>query len=167
MSWSTVSESENLGFEIQRSSDGITFQPIGWIDGSGDVEERLDYTFEDLTVVAGHDYFYRLRQEDFDGSFMYSSIANARTSGQSDQSVGSLYPNPTLDGQSNLELFPSQSGEWEVAELDLRDRLISSNKLTVIDDYRLIPIDLREQPARTYLVRIVREGVTTLKRIVR
>lgn len=167
LAWSTVTETDNRGFQVQRSVDGTTFQPIGWVDGNGDAGERLDYTFEDGTVTAGQEYFYRLLQEDYDGTRSYSAIASARTTGQSDQSVGSVFPNPAVAGHSNLELYPTQSGDWEISLLDLSGRLLKRTTHAVTKDYFLVPLDLQDQPAGTYLVRIVGEGTTTLKRIIR
>ncbi len=36
LNWATASEDANSGFELQRSTDGYSFEPIAWIEGKGD-----------------------------------------------------------------------------------------------------------------------------------
>lgn len=71
--WSTATEINNRGFEIERSIDGVEFEKIGWIDGNGDSRELLHYSFTDDKVYSKL-YYYRLRQRDYDENFEYSKI---------------------------------------------------------------------------------------------
>lgn len=71
LSWSTSSETNNRGFEIERKSDGI-FQSIGFIDGFGNTTANNQYSFTDNNLTAAH-YIYRLKQVDFDGTATYSN----------------------------------------------------------------------------------------------
>jgi hypothetical protein len=77
LSWSTESEQENAGFEIQRSFDGDNFERIAFVNGAGDSNEKIWYSFEDQGVrITALDKFvyYRLKQIDYDQSFSYSWI---------------------------------------------------------------------------------------------
>ncbi|MBK9097587.1 MAG: T9SS type A sorting domain-containing protein [bacterium] len=67
LKWSTASELNNLGFEIQKSYDGNEFISIGFIDGSGTTSEPKEYIFRDKNLEQGM-YAYRLIQTDYDGS---------------------------------------------------------------------------------------------------
>ena len=77
LTWTTASELNNEGFEIQRSRDGITFERIGWVDGKGTTQESSSYAFTD--EVGGVSY-YRLKQMDFDGQFKFSKVVFADVS---------------------------------------------------------------------------------------
>lgn len=63
LSWNTASESNNAGFEVQRSADGRSYAKIGWVEGKG--EAGASYSFRDAGF-SGKAY-YRLRQVDRDG----------------------------------------------------------------------------------------------------
>lgn len=165
LAWSTTAETNNQGFSVERSMDGLNFLPIGWVDGNGTTGARINYTFEDATVTSGQEYYYRLRQEDLDGSYTLSYIANVRTARETDETVGRLFPNPAHDGKSSLELYPTRSGDWEISVLDLSGRVLSTNLYTVAPGHLLIPIQLNRPPSGTYLVRIVGEDTTIIKHI--
>jgi hypothetical protein len=88
LTWKTTSETNNKGFEIERSADARTFERIGFVDGSGDTKENQFYHFTDLNPLATS--YYRLKQLDYDGKFEYSrTIAVKR-----DNVAISIYPNP-------------------------------------------------------------------------
>ncbi|MEK7253772.1 MAG: hypothetical protein AAB316_03445, partial [Bacteroidota bacterium] len=65
LEWVTASEQNNSGFEVQRSSDGVDFQRIGWLDGNGTTTEEHRYIYTDPVPKLGFNY-YRLVQMDFD-----------------------------------------------------------------------------------------------------
>jgi hypothetical protein len=73
LSWRTASETDNAGFHIERSSNGISWQDIGFVAGNGAVAATHDYHFQDISPIVGMNY-YRLRQTDFDGKTTHSRI---------------------------------------------------------------------------------------------
>ena len=73
LEWETATEHDNLGFAVERSDDGIFFYDIGFVPGAGTSQVALAYRFEDSN--AGDVRYYRLRQQDFDGSEHLSPIA--------------------------------------------------------------------------------------------
>jgi Secretion system C-terminal sorting domain len=89
LNFTTTSEFNNAGFDIERSSDGVAFEKIGWVDGHGNTKEEKQYSFTDTKPLFGINY-YRLRQVDYDGRFEYSSIVSTKF--ESDDRY--LFPNP-------------------------------------------------------------------------
>ena len=71
LNWSTASEENNDYFEIQKSYDSEVFTPIGYVDGAGNSNEVLDYSYTDSETNKA---YYRLKQLDYDGEFEYSDI---------------------------------------------------------------------------------------------
>jgi hypothetical protein len=71
--WSTASEVNNDYFTIERTDDALNFYPIGVINGAGNSNQILNYSFTDLNPLRGLNY-YRLRQTDFDGQSTVSDI---------------------------------------------------------------------------------------------
>lgn len=74
LNWQTSAEYNNAYFEVQRSDDGIHFTSIGRINGFGTSSLPHSYSFIDKNPIPGIIY-YRLKQVDSDGHFIYSTIA--------------------------------------------------------------------------------------------
>jgi hypothetical protein len=77
LNWSTATETNNSGFEIERLQDSKIeklkdWEKIGFVPGFGTTTEPKSYSFVDENVTTGI-YKYRLKQIDFDGSFTYSN----------------------------------------------------------------------------------------------
>ncbi|GEM_PF-4887453 len=81
--WSTASERNNAHFDLERSSDALTFERIARLDGHGTTTTRQTYSTVDESPRLGINY-YRLRQTDADGKFSYSPLRSAivRTNGE-------------------------------------------------------------------------------------
>lgn len=93
LSWTTATELNNSGFDIERSTDKYNFNKIGFVEGKGTTTETNSYSFIDGTVSNGT-YSYRLKQIDFDGSFAYSSIIEVSTIIPGSFNISDNYPNP-------------------------------------------------------------------------
>ncbi len=94
LEWATATEQENAGFEIQRSTDGMHFHKIAWINGYGTSLEDQYYSFTDENIEANTSYYYRLLQYDLDGSFSHSAIKTALLKDDSKTTIGEVFPNP-------------------------------------------------------------------------
>jgi hypothetical protein len=92
LNWITSTETNNQGFEVQRTRDG-EFETIGFVEGHGTTTESQAYSFQDKNVVAGK-YNYRLKQIDFDGTFEYSNVVEVEITSPSTFSLEQNYPNP-------------------------------------------------------------------------
>ncbi len=71
ISWSTATEENNDYFTVERSLNGEDFVEIGTVDGSGNSNSILIYSFTD---DFGDGAYYRVRQTDFDGQYSFSSV---------------------------------------------------------------------------------------------
>ncbi|GJQ64794.1 MAG: hypothetical protein SCALA702_38470 [Melioribacteraceae bacterium] len=92
LAWETATETNNKGFEVERSEDGESFTKVGYIDGNGTTSEKQAYNFTDHHAVSGT-YYYRLRQVDFDGTSSYSDAVEVDFV-PTEYSLGQNYPNP-------------------------------------------------------------------------
>lgn len=97
--WITATEINNMGFEVQRSTDGVNFDVIGWVDGNGTTNEETSYIYKDEDVEPGITYYYRLRQVDFDLEEEYTGIVNASLVGSDLGRIFEIYPNPVVGDQ--------------------------------------------------------------------
>jgi PKD repeat protein len=71
--WDTYEESNNAGFEIQRSTDGLNFTDLEIVPGHGNSTETHSYTYTDPNP-SGERLYYRYRQFDFNGGSTVSNI---------------------------------------------------------------------------------------------
>jgi len=92
LSWQTSTEKNNSGFEIQRRSD-TGYESIGFVPGFGTTTEKQYYSFVDSRVNPSN-YYYRLKQIDFDGTFAYSEEVNVEVSSPKYFALEQNYPNP-------------------------------------------------------------------------
>ncbi len=93
LNWQTATETNNSGFEIERSLDNLNFSEIGFVPGSGTTTEPMNYNYSDNSVGSGK-YYYRLKQVDYDGSFDYSNVVYVEIGLPSEFSLEQNYPNP-------------------------------------------------------------------------
>lgn len=93
LKWETCSETNNYGFDIERSSDNKNFEKIGFVMGNGNTFSEIDYSFTDSGLLPGV-YYYRLKQVDYDGTYEYSSIIKTTLKNPDSFSLSQNYPNP-------------------------------------------------------------------------
>jgi len=94
LSWSTATELNNRGFEIEKSSEKTIWRTIGFREGKGTTSEPQQYSYSDLLLdKAPLKLYYRLKQLDFNGSFEYSGIVEVEIA-PSEFSLAQNYPNP-------------------------------------------------------------------------
>lgn len=156
LEWQTSFESENAGFEVERSTDGRNFRPIGFVAArEADARGYRDYAFTDADVVEGPTYYYRLKQKDFDGGFEYSPIRTARLLGTAvgEWSVGTPQPNPATS-QTTVQVFAPVDGRVTYALYDASGRKLFGDSTAVAGrrDTR-IDVPLGRVPAGIYTLR--------------
>lgn len=88
--WETGSESENRGFTIQRSPDAQSWTDIGFEAGAGSISYNKSYDWIDRSPLSGNNY-YRLIQEDYDGTRTYTNIVHLNLG---EDNAIKVYPNP-------------------------------------------------------------------------
>jgi hypothetical protein len=93
LNWSTATELNNLGFEIQRKVGTNDFVTIGFVNGKGTTTEEQNYGFTDKGLDNGK-YNYRLKQVDFNGRYQFSEIVEVEFKVFNSYNLEQNYPNP-------------------------------------------------------------------------
>lgn len=93
LDWATATETNNKGFEIQKSFDNKTFVAVGFVSGKGTTTEPNSYSFSENIKGETEIIYYRLRQIDFDGSSHLSSVQSVSFIPVV-YSLSQNYPNP-------------------------------------------------------------------------
>ncbi len=96
ISWSTASEFNCASYLLEKSRDGVNWNVLTTIAGSGNSTSLLNYSFVDNQAESGTNY-YRLTQFDTDG---VSHTFNVDSSNCNESNIGNpivIYPNPSSD----------------------------------------------------------------------
>jgi photosystem II stability/assembly factor-like uncharacterized protein len=98
LNWTTATEINNLGFEIERKiinvSDG-EWITIGFREGNGTTTDPKEYSYVDVVSdIRASSLSYRLKQIDFSGSYEYSDEVLVDNPAPSDYALEQNYPNP-------------------------------------------------------------------------
>jgi uncharacterized membrane protein len=93
LNWTTITEKNNSGFEVQRRIENKDWGVLDFVAGRGTTTEQTSYSYEDDIKSSGN-FSYRLKQIDFDGSFEYSGIVEIDVNLILDYTLNQNYPNP-------------------------------------------------------------------------
>jgi len=158
LEWTTQSEINNAGFTIERSADGLGFDPIDQVKGGGSSTQPLHYTVLDEAPLPGINY-YRLKQTDTDGHYRYSHMVSASLEDPSP--ALQLYPNP---GNNILYLnWPAQQGTACIELTDPSGRILLRNETAG----NATELGTGELPAGLYFVRLTTGTRTQVLRWIR
>jgi hypothetical protein len=109
LAWQTASETNNLGFAVERMREGERYERIAFVFGMGTTCECQQYGYEDKELAPGK-YHYRLRQIDLDGTGSLSEEIVVAVQGPEQLELLAAYPNPFKE-QTNLAFrLPETSG---------------------------------------------------------
>ncbi|OAV44474.1 DUF1501 domain-containing protein [Lewinella sp. 4G2] len=156
LAWQTANETNNEGFEVERSMDGQTFSRIGWVPAaSSDRSGVRAYELSDQDVTVGPLYYYRLRQRDLDGAFEYSPVKTARLKGSAlgEWSVGNPFPNPAT-AATTVQVYAPVDGRVSFSIFNAAGQRVAGDSTNLLGrrDTR-INLGLGRLPAGAYTVR--------------
>jgi hypothetical protein len=149
--WKTSLELNNMGFIVEKTVNGVSWDSIGWVPGIGNSNEINSYAFLDEKEQRNKVY-YRLKQIDFDGKFEYSSVVFS-TPILSNRIV--ISPNPVAD-----VMYFSES-ELDVKVKDGTGREIRTFKITNAT------VDISDLTTGLYILEISYDGQITYHRIIK
>jgi Secretion system C-terminal sorting domain len=151
LTWKTASETQNKGFEIEASKDGVRFQKIGFVAGAGTTQQEQRYTFEHNIMERSEGAYYRLRQLDFDGRFEYSKTIVVQNKNTKQNTV--IYPNPS-------------QGVFNILTTKKEDKTLIFNNIGIlVRSFDTAPneLDLSDLPSGIYWIAIGEEKVKIVK----
>ncbi len=170
INWSTASEQNNSGFNIERSTNGIDFENIGFVKSlspSGNSSNRLDYSFTDYNPI-GLNQYYRLKQIDFDGTNKYSAIVLVTREAPSDLTITRVYPNPA----SNSIFFNASAPkkmDLQLLILDVNGRVVSRKNVFTDVGNNGFDMNIENLASGTYFIKAVSKenGIITVEKFLK
>ncbi len=126
LSWETASETNNAGFEVQRSLDNSgQFESIGYVRGNGTTESTSSYQFvDDDRPTNTSAISYRLKQIDFDGTFAYSRTISVALPMPGQAVLHKNFPNP-FNPTTVIQYEIPQQGHVRLTVFDITGREVA------------------------------------------
>ncbi|PCJ64058.1 MAG: hypothetical protein COA58_13805 [Bacteroidetes bacterium] len=164
LNWTTATELNNRGFEVQRRMDNENkFRTIDFVDGFGTSMSKINYSLVDYNNYWSSSVaYYRLKQVDFDGNYGYSNIVAVAKKGVLDAVV---YPNPTKGGATVTVLTDIRNAQKSVKIFDIFgvDVSASVNITSLGEAFNLNTESLR---SGTYFIEVLVNNQKVVKRLV-
>ncbi len=156
LDWTTATETNNQGFEIQKKS-GNEFYTIGFVTGSGTTTEPRNYSYKDKNLENGV-YVYRLKQFDFDGTSSFSEEIIVEVSNPSEFVLNQNYPNP-FNPSTNIKFSLPISGYTNLSVYNMVGEKVSElvNEVLPEGEYNL-RFDGANLPSGIYIAKLSSES---------
>ncbi len=162
LTWSTASEFNNKGYEVQKSTDGFNFSAINFVQGKGNSSVENSYSFIDKKVLAGNN-FYRLKQIDIDGNSKYSSTIRLDFK----HFDWAIFGNP-ISSNSWVQLQLAKTAKVAIKIISLDGKIIKTiNKGSIGMGTYSIPLSLDNVSAGTYIVRLLVDDESFIKKVIK
>ncbi|NNF36398.1 MAG: T9SS type A sorting domain-containing protein, partial [Saprospiraceae bacterium] len=159
LKWTTLSEINNEGFYIEKSTDNSEFHEIGFVKGIGNSNAINEYSYVDLNLGRSTLFSYRLRQTDTDGHVSYSAIRSLRLHSGVDYDV---FPNPTTGIISMI--LPETASTKQIRIYNTVGQMIYS--LQVNQGSKYYQLDISEFEEGVYFIRL-EDGINSkIKRVI-
>ena len=131
LNWATAKETNNQGFEVERSLVGAnSWAKVGTVTGNGTTTETRSYSFTER-VTTGN-YSYRLKQIDFNGNFEYHNLSSEVNVGvPSEFALSQNYPNP-FNPSTKIDYDIATDGNVSVVLFDMSGREVAK----LVNDFK-------------------------------
>lgn len=164
LKWATATESNNKGFEVQRSVNGAKYQTVGFVRGNGNSNAVKTYSFADVHGTTGN-ICYRLKQIDFNGESEFSKVACVNVELEKTTSVFTT-PNP-FNGSLHIKYNSLTEGTTNVQIIDMLGKSHQNTNLFVNKGENTLTLDTEALPVGIYFIRVTNGSEVTTQRIVK
>ena len=162
LTWRTANEINNKGFDIEKSMDGHNFKAIGFVAGHGNSSNINSYNFTDIKVLSGSNY-YRLKQINNDGVYTYSSAIKLDYSKFDWTVVG----NP-VTSNTWVQVQIDKAANVSIQVLSMTGNLLKTiSKGNIEAGTYSIPLNLDKASSGMYIVKLVVDGKSFTKKVVK
>lgn len=163
LNWETATETNNKGFEIQKSI-GSEFQTIGYVQGNGTTTQSSCYSYTDSKLNSGT-YTYRLKQVDFDGTINYSNAVEVNVLAAADFALDQNYPNP-FNPTTNINFSIAETGNVTLAVYNTIGQEVATlvNGVMAAGQHE-VTLNAQSLPSGAYFYKLQSGGSTMIKKM--
>jgi hypothetical protein len=166
LEWGTETETDNYGFDVERSVDEINWKKVSFIRGHGNSNSPKVYNFTDNPGTGGK-YFFRLKQIDNNGAFEYSKIIEAYIDIPSVFELSQNYPNP-FNPETKIKFVFNNKIHAELKVFDITGSEAANlfTGITEPDKIYEVTFDGSEFSSGIYYYRLTGAGNTEVKKMI-
>ena len=165
LNWKVSNEIRFAGYEIQRSTDAISFTTIGFLQPRG-VSTITNYQFDDGQLPNSQQLFYRLKMIDQDGRFSYSSVIRIKLTGQLNNRIISIAPNPFINGLT-IQMQSTGNQNIQLQLLDMSGKLLKENRYPILPGTNQLYLQAGDLPKGMYLLKLISTEKVFTERVVK
>lgn len=151
--WVTETELNNDYFILEKSDNLSVFEEIAFVESksdNGNSNQKLYYSHTDNDVISGT-YYYRLKQFDIDGSFMFSNIVTVIIG---PSGTFTIQPNPATDF-IKVNYFCMSEDTPIINIYDDRGRLVTSKEVHCTKGQNYTEINISDYAPGMYIVCLI------------
>jgi len=158
--WSVASETNNSGFTLAKSSDGIQYYDFAYIPGAGNGAYR-EYFFTDNEYLLPQTVYYRLQQTDYNGTTkIFAPVSAESCYNTNAPSQNFVYPNPFTEN-IYLSINAAEEGPAMVGIFDRKGELVRSLQLECATGANLFSVNLQQLASGEYHLKITQGNTIT------
>lgn len=162
LEWHTASEMNNRHFTVERSYDGVSFEPVMTVNAAGNGSHGNYYSAIDSTMSEGLVY-YLLRQTDNDGRSTLSPVRTVIVTRPAAPGDITVFPNPATSWTEVM--FPEGDGEGVMYVTDVLGKWVE--KRTVRAGEEKIMLNIGDNAKGIYWITLERGGKVLRTKLVR
>jgi hypothetical protein len=159
--WTTISETANLQFFVERWVDADNWEILGTVNGQGNSSTLIEYSFVDENPAEGTSH-YRIKQMDYSGSHSYSQVLEVNPY-QLWLDDANFFPNPISD-LLNISLKGAENRNMQVVVMNSIGEIIKTESFS--STYTM-QVDLDELPKGYYYVQLSSDEGMISRRILK
>lgn len=156
LTWRVANEVNNRGFDVLRSTDGVNYSSIGFVNSQapgGFTTSEVYYTFDDNSPV-GKKQYYRLNQKDIDGAYKLSNIVMITGDKASILGIGGIFPNPAST-LLNVIIDAPKRDKVTLIITDMTGKTVKQQQENVEIGSNTVPVDIAKLAGGSYVVRLI------------
>jgi len=168
--WQTATETNNSGFEVQKSQKSNVKSQTDWltisfVEGNGTATEVNEYIYRDKIEKPGS-YYYRLKQIDFDGTTTYSPEIEVDVTGPTEFTLMQNYPNPFNPATTIRFTLPVKTDILIAVYNSIGEKVAEAFKGEMDEGYYEVKFDASNLSSGVYFYRFESKQFVDVKKMV-
>ena len=156
--WKTANEENTLSFDVEQSMDGSNFDLVGNVASANSPgEHQYSFVVHNASSLSAPRIYYRLKQKDIDGRFIYSKIVSVAAD---DQNKIQVYPNPVTT-ELNLAFSANVPDVFNLSIADNMGRILRKQQWQISSGDNKLLINIKNLAKGMYYLQL--EGKTIRK----
>lgn len=152
LDWKTTDEANFRGYEVYRSSNGSSWNMIGFVNATGNGGQGSnEYSVDDAQPLKGKS-FYRIKMVSNDSKFRNSETRTVSIIDEIDEII--VYPNPATDNKAFLSVNSNITTPATLSILDARGSSLYWKNVPIYNGMNTIPLPVENVQSGVYIVRL-------------